>query len=81
MPAAISMPRQISTSCKGPADSANAADSNRQLPRQKAMARLTLRSGELRHSRSLSMPHRIIPAPLHRTMIAAKPPALPVGMS
>ncbi|MNP51877.1 hypothetical protein D3C76_1462290 [compost metagenome] len=81
VPVAISMPRQINSNCTGPACSANAADSSRQLPRQKAMARLTLRCGELRHSRSLSMPHKIIPTPLHSTMRAAIPPALSVGMS
>ncbi|MNG26420.1 hypothetical protein D3C85_1711780 [compost metagenome] len=81
VPVAIAMPRQISSSCTGPACKANAADNSRQLPRQKPMARLTLRSGELRHRRSLSMPHRIMPAPLHNTMTAAMPPALSVGMS
>ncbi|MNW06172.1 hypothetical protein D3C71_2025300 [compost metagenome] len=81
VPAAISMPRQIITSWGMPTGRAKASDSNRQLPRQKAMARLILRSGRLRHMRSLSMPQRIMPAPLHSTMIAATAPALSVPIA
>jgi hypothetical protein len=81
VPAAMNMPMPIATNCGVPCGMANASDSSAQLDRLQAIARLNLRGGALRHRRSLSMPHTIMPTPLTSTIIADTTPAASVAIA